>query len=229
MPDQSAHSRRIHRALLTGPEQHLLQPLARATPDWVSPDMMTALGVAGALLAGCAYAACATHLWLLWVASLGVLLNYIGDALDGALARLRRQERPRYGFFIDRAADTLSLSFVFIGIGLSPFVRLDIALLASVAYLALMIVSLCIYATRGVFPVTYGPLGPSEARLALIFVTTCLYFAGAGGRTPLLGSLAIGDLCALGVATILFITAALATARELALLRVADDTARRSA
>jgi phosphatidylglycerophosphate synthase len=190
--------------------------------------MMTALGVAGALLAGCAYAASGAHRWLLWLACLGLLLNYVGDALDGGLARLRRRERPRYGFFIDRAADALSLLFVAIGIGLSPYVRLDAALLANVAYLTLIIISLCIFATRGVFPVTYGPLGPSEARVTLILITTCVYFAGERAKVLLVGALSIGDLCALGIAAMLFIAAALASARELPLLRIADDDARHS-
>src|SRR5262245_32951103 len=83
---------------LTAPaERRLLVRLAAAMPPWVTPDHLTALGFAGMLGAGAAYAFAGQHPLALLAVNLGLVVNWFGDSLDGTLARHRGRLRPRYG------------------------------------------------------------------------------------------------------------------------------------
>src|SRR6185295_5959784 len=135
-------ARRIHRSLLAAAEKVLLVRLAGALPRWVTPDLLTALGLLGAATAFAGYLLAARDPDFLWLANLGLLLHWYGDSLDGTLARVRGAERPRYGFLVDQSTDAAGDILIMAGLGLSPYVRLDAALLALVGYHALTIHSL---------------------------------------------------------------------------------------
>ncbi len=155
-------------------ERRLLTAIARRMPARVTSDALTALGVLGAAGAGLAYAlTTASPAWL-WVASLMLAVNWFGDSLDGTLARVRRVERPKYGYYLDHLVDAAATAAVGVGIGLSPWVELELALLLVVAYLALSINVYLEAAVFGVFRIAYGRVGPTEARLILIALNTGL-------------------------------------------------------
>ena len=125
--------------LLAGPERRLLRAIARRLPRAISSDHLTTLGVLAATAAGIAYALSGAHpAWLL-AASAALVLNWLGDSLDGTLARVRHAERPRYGYYLDHIVDAYSTAAIGIGLGLSPFFSLGIALGLVVVYLALSI------------------------------------------------------------------------------------------
>ena len=160
--------------LLAGPERRLLRAIARRLPLAISSDHLTALGVLGATAAGIAYALSAHPAWLL-AASAALVLNWVGDSLDGTLARVRHAERPRYGYYLDHIVDAYSTAAIGIGLGLSPFFSLGIALGLVVVYLALSINVYLESAVFGAFRLGYGHLGPTEVRLILIVVNTVLF------------------------------------------------------
>ena len=85
---------RINETLLSRAERRLLDWACRRMPARVSSDMLTALGVAGAGLCFAGYVLAGAWLWL---AVAGMALNWVGDSLDGSLARFRRAERARTG------------------------------------------------------------------------------------------------------------------------------------
>ncbi|HEX4735022.1 MAG TPA: CDP-alcohol phosphatidyltransferase family protein, partial [Thermoleophilaceae bacterium] len=125
--------------LLARHEKRLLTAIARRLPRWILPDDLTALGVASAI--GICVAYCATnadHRWL-WVASALLVVHWLGDSLDGTLARVRGIERPRYGYYLDHLVDAISTACIGIGLGLSPFMLLATGALIVVAYLMLSI------------------------------------------------------------------------------------------
>lgn len=160
--------------LLAGPERRLLRAIARRLPRAISSDHLTALGVLGATAAGIAYALSAAHpVWLL-AASAALVINWLGDSLDGTLARVRHTERPRYGYYLDHIVDAYSTAAIGIGLGLSPYFSLGIALGLVVVYLALSINVYLESAVFGAFRLGYGRLGPTEVRLTLIAVNTTL-------------------------------------------------------
>ena len=172
--------------ILLGPlERPTLAFFARHMPKWVNSDMLTVLGLLGSVLAGVAYAMVGLgtvkgNPWL-FVASLGFVINWFGDSLDGTLARYRNMSRPNYGYYTDHAIDGLTSILVFGGIGLSGIARFDVSLIALCGWLLLMMqVFLKTHAT-GVFEMTSIKIGPTEMRLAIIVLNTVVYFVGAGG------------------------------------------------
>jgi archaetidylinositol phosphate synthase len=111
--------------------------------------------------------------WL-WVASALLVIHWLGDSLDGTLARVRGIQRPRYGYYLDHLVDAISTALIGIGLGLSPYMLLSIGALIVVAYLILSInVYLESYAL-GRFSIGYGLIGPTEMRLILIALNTAL-------------------------------------------------------
>jgi archaetidylinositol phosphate synthase len=73
------------------------------------------------------------------VASGLLIVHWLGDSLDGTLARVRGIERPRYGFYLDHLVDAVSTAAIGIGLGLSPFMLLSVGTIVVVAYLMLSI------------------------------------------------------------------------------------------
>jgi phosphatidylglycerophosphate synthase len=204
--------------LLARHEKRLLTAIARRLPRWVLPDDLTALGVASAI--GICIAYCATnadHAWL-WVASALLVVHWLGDSLDGTLARVRGIERPRYGYYLDHLVDAISTACIGIGLGLSPFMLLSTGALIVVAYLMLSInVYLESYAL-GRFSIGYGRIGPTEVRIVLIALNVALALgAGLGFHVAGIGMTAV-DLVGLGVAAlmcVLMIGRAVANLRRL--------------
>src|SRR5687767_2896924 len=125
--------------LLAAPEQRVLHWIAERLPSRVVPDHLTALGVVAALaIAGAYIASNENPLWL-WVASALLVVHWLGDSLDGTLARVRRIERPKYGYYLDHLVDAGATIVIGAGLGLSPYMTLVTALAIVIAYLALSI------------------------------------------------------------------------------------------
>lgn len=117
--------------------------------------------------------------WLL-VAILGYIVQWFGDSMDGSLARYRRIERPSYGYFIDHSCDGLATLLILAGIGLSPFVTMDVALIALAGYLLLSIHAFLSARVLGEFKLSYLSAGPTELRIMLIALTVMMMMLGAG-------------------------------------------------
>lgn len=167
--------------LLAAPERRLLRAIAVRLPRWLRSNHLTAIGVAGAVGAASGYALSGFHIAWLWVASLMLALNWLGDSLDGTLARVRRHERPRYGYYLDHLVDAFNTAIIGVGIGLSPFLLIEVSLALVVIYLTLSINLYLESSVFGVFRLAYGRLGPTEVRIALIVGNTLL--AVGGGLT----------------------------------------------
>src|SRR5438132_4869519 len=153
--------------LLADPELRLRRSLAARLPAVVTPDHLTGLGVLGALGVGAAYALSRVSAVWLWVASACFVVQWLGDSLDGTLARVRGTERPRYGYYLDHVVGALSVVLVGLGIGLTGYVSPLLALGLVVAYLAMAVNVYLESSVFGVARVEYGRIGPTEARLAL--------------------------------------------------------------
>jgi phosphatidylglycerophosphate synthase len=160
--------------LLAEPERRLLRWIAARLPARVTSDHLTALGVIGALGTGAAYGLSAHTPFWLGVACLGLAINWFGDSLDGTLARVRHHERPRYGYYLDHVVDVFTTAAIGVGLGLSPYIGLSVALALVVAYLALSINIYLESHVFGVFRLAYGKLGPTEVRLILVLANVAL-------------------------------------------------------
>ena len=183
-----ADPRRELTFLLAGPERRLLRWIAARLPGWVTSDQLTVLGVLAATAAAAGYALSGLHPGWLWGASAALVVNWLGDSLDGTLARVRHTERPRYGYYLDHAVDAYATAAIGIGLGLSPYVSLGVALGLVVVYLWLSINVYLESTVFGAFRLAYGRLGPTEVRLILIAVNTGL---AVHHRVPWLAGLPI--------------------------------------
>jgi archaetidylinositol phosphate synthase len=141
-------------------------------------DQCTALGIASAGLCFSAYALSNVMIGFLWIAVAALMLHWLFDRADGAVARLRREDRPRYGFFVDHIADAVSMTLIFAGLGLSPRVSLTVALVALVCVQLLTIMVLLRSPTRRLIQ---PRLGPSETHLLLIVLTVAMLLLGDAG------------------------------------------------
>ena len=98
--------------------------------------------------------------------------------MDGSLARFRQIERPSYGYFIDHSCDGFATLLIMAGMGLSPYVRFDIALIALVGYLLMAIHAFLLAKVVNKLKLSYANFGPTELRLVLIGVTLAVIALG---------------------------------------------------
>jgi len=164
--------------VLSEVEKRLLIRIARHLPRWVLPDHLTLLGMLGSALVTAAYVQSNHAAWWLWIASLGFVINWFGDSLDGTVARIRRIQRPRYGFYLDHLTDAFSTLAIGLGLGLSPYMLLAVGLAIVVGYLILSINVYLESQVLGDFRFGYGVVGPTETRLILIGLNTVAVLVG---------------------------------------------------
>lgn len=193
--------------MLLGPlEKPLLQWFCARMPLWVNSDILTILGILGSVLIFFSYWLTNIDKSFLWLASLGIFINWFGDSLDGTLARYRKVERPRYGFFIDHIIDSFSAVLFFIGIGLSPYVRLEIAALACITYLLLTVLININTVVGGEFKISYAKIGPTEIRIIFVLANTIIFFLGNPEINLGFGSMSVFNLFVTVIAIVFFIT-----------------------
>ncbi len=211
---QTHQHHRINHILLGPLERPALAWLAKKMPVWVTPDLLTATGFLATVLTATAYGLTHRHPAFLFLASFGILLNWFGDSLDGTLARYRKIERPRYGFFIDHTMDGLGEVIVMFGIGLSPYVDFRVACVALVGY---MLMANLVYITTyvsGEFRISYLGLGPTEARLVLIITNVLIFFLGNPQLSTRYGQYSVYNVVIILIAILLFIIYMVITATQ---------------
>ena len=164
---------REHHSLLSGLEKRALLWLAQRLPGWVNSDHLTTLGFVSLIGVGASYwYARRSSAGLLW-AIFFFILNWFGDSLDGTLARVRKRQRPRYGFYVDHVLDACGSVFVFGGLALSGYMSERIAVGLLVAYFLLSIeVYLATY-TVGKFHLSFAMFSPTELRLLVAAAPLC--------------------------------------------------------
>ncbi|MCE5190220.1 MAG: CDP-alcohol phosphatidyltransferase family protein [Actinomycetia bacterium] len=219
MADIKQH-KRVNDMLLGPLERPALRWLAGRMPAWVTPDLLTGIGVVASLMIFIGYWLTNASPWWLWFVNLGFALNWFGDSLDGTLARFRKIERPKFGFYIDHTVDAVAEFLTIIGIGLSPYMRLDIAAFALIGYMLLSVHVYVRTAVDGVFKISYGKMGPTELRAIIMLVNAAIFFFGNPKVTvPVIGATTAFDVVGALLAAALmiaFLAASTKFAMELA-------------
>jgi archaetidylinositol phosphate synthase len=210
---------REHRSILAAAEKRLLIFIAERLPRGINSDHLTSLALAAMGLAGAAFAAARWDRRALWLVVVALVLNWFGDSLDGTLARVRRAERPRYGFYVDHVLDIAGATLLFGGLACSPFITPSIALTLLIAYLLVAGEVFLATAVRGVFKMSVGGIGPTELRIILAAGAMALLrdpHVSIGTLTVRLfdlgGALAAAGLLAVFVVSVLRNASALAVA-----------------
>jgi phosphatidylglycerophosphate synthase len=198
---------RIQSSVLNALEHKVLIWLAARQPKWVTSDMLTAVGTAGAFLIGLGYALTSININFLWLSTFGLFVNWYGDSLDGNLARYRRKQRPIYGYYIDHTMDVINEAMMFFGAGMAPFFDMRLTVAAFVLYLVLTLnVSMNAH-LRSEFKLTYLKLGPTEFRLIIAIANTVMLCFGERILSSIVPNCFIGFvvlmLCIIYVITII--------------------------
>ena len=194
-PPSFQEARREHKSLTAAAEKRLLVWMAERLPGWINADHLTALGLLAFLLGGICYWLCRHDLRYLHAVNLCLVLNWLGDSLDGTVARVRNRLRPRYGFYVDHMVDALAALLLLLGLAYSTLVTPAVAIALLVAYFFLTINMG--YATHalGVFKISFGAVGGTEMRIGLLLVNLAVLRwprVSVGGESVLLFDLVAG-------------------------------------
>jgi phosphatidylglycerophosphate synthase len=213
--DRFAPAERIQQNLTAALERKLLVWMAERMPSWVNSDHLTLVGFGGQILAGACYALARWNRYALLGGIAFIVLNWFGDSLDGTLARVRNQQRPRYGFYVDHLIDTYAAFFLMGGLALSGFIHPEVAAAMLIAFLMLSIeVYLASYTLRE-FRLSYWLFGPTELRIVLAIGNIALFLhpqAHLFGRSYLLFDVG-GVIATFGMGVMLIVSSILHTRR----------------
>jgi len=175
-PLRFREAKRTQQSFLANLEKRTLLWLAARTPAWINSDHLTVLGLLAMAGAGAGY------FWSRWnraglvVVILCLAINWLGDSLDGTLARFRNCPRPRYGFYVDHIVDAFSALFLLGGLALSGYMSPWIGLGLLIAYLMLSVEVYLASYTLGDFKISYFKMGPTELRILLCVGNIALFW-----------------------------------------------------
>ena len=168
-------ARREQESFFAPLEKRVLIRMAKATPRWINSDHLTLLGFVSMIGAGLSYWLARWNKYMLLVVIFWLAANWLGDSLDGTLARVRQRQRPRYGFYVDHICDAFGTFFLFGGIGLSGYMSPAIAVLLLMAFFLLSIQAYLAAYALGTFQLSYWKFSPTELRVLLIAGNLALF------------------------------------------------------
>ena len=207
---------REHKSLLAAAERRLLVAIATRLPAWLNSDHLTLLGLAAMPAAGAAFAALGTAPWAATAVAIALAVNWFGDSLDGTLARVRLQQRPRYGYYVDHVIDLAGTAALLTGMGASGLMEPSIAVAVLAAYLLVSAEAYLATHAVGIFRLSFAGVGPTELRILIaigaFYVAAHPWVDFAGQRVRLLD--VSGMIAAAGLA-LTFLASAIRNARAL--------------
>jgi len=174
--DEKYSEKRVQTSLLATVEKKALLWIAPRLPGWVTPDQLTFLGLFAMALIGLAYYLSQYSNIFLVIASLGLVINWFGDSLDGTLARVRGQQRPRYGYYLDHLVDAIGVSFMIFGLAYSGLVSQPFIWLVFTLFLIASINTYLATNSVMIFKISYLRVSTTEARVLIIIINIILIF-----------------------------------------------------
>jgi archaetidylinositol phosphate synthase len=167
---------RVQESWVAVAEKRALLWLAARTPEGINPDLLTVLGLAAQIGAGACYALASRNRYALLGVIVCLALNWLGDSLDGTLARVRQRLRPRYGFYVDHMVDSFGALALMGGLALSGYMHSRIAIGLLIAFLMLSIQSYLATHALGEFRISFWRFGPTELRILLAVGNLALFW-----------------------------------------------------
>ena len=208
-----SNAQRVQQSFVASAEKRALIWMAERAPRCINSDHLTLLGFVAQILAGVFYALSRWNRYALLAVIGCLVLNWLGDSLDGTLARVRQHQRPRYGFYVDHMIDSFGALSLMGGLALSGYMHPYVAIGLLIAFLLLSIQAYLATYTLGEFHLSFWRLGPTELRILLAVGNIAVLFRPMvlGGRYRLFDvSGAIGFI---GMSLMLVILAARNTYR----------------
>lgn len=168
--------RRIQESWVAAAEKWALIRLAARTPEWIGPDHLTALGLVAQIGAGIGYTLAGSNKYALLGVIACLALNWLGDSLDGTLARVRNRQRPRYGFYVDHMTDSFGAVALMGGLAMSGYMSPEVAIGLLIAFLMLSLQSYLATHALGEFRLSFWRFGPTELRILLALGNGVLFW-----------------------------------------------------
>ena len=166
----------INTAITAKAEEKAKEIICPRIPSWIGPDHLTFIGIIGIVIVSIGFVLGYLNRYYLGLVPLGLIINWFGDSFDGSIARYRKKTRPNYGYYIDKMVDAVVMIIAGLGLGLSGFVKIEIAILLTAIYLAMMInVDLLVY-VKGEAKNSFGWFGPTEIRIIGIIISIVMFF-----------------------------------------------------
>jgi phosphatidylglycerophosphate synthase len=166
----------INTAITAKAEERAKEIICPRIPKWIGPDHLTFIGIIGIVIVSIGFVLGYLNRYYLGLVPLGLIINWFGDSFDGSIARYRKRTRPNYGYYIDKIVDAVVMIVFGLGLGLSGFVKIEVAILMTAIYLAMMInVDLLVY-VKGEAKNSFGWFGPTEIRIIGIIIAVVMFF-----------------------------------------------------
>jgi phosphatidylglycerophosphate synthase len=166
----------INTAITAKAEEKAKEIICPRIPKWIGPDHLTFIGIIGIVIVSIGFVLGYLNRYYLGLVPLGLVINWFGDSFDGSIARYRKRTRPNYGYYIDKIVDAVVMIVFGLGLGLSGFVKIEVAILMTAIYLAMMInVDLLVY-VKGEAKNSFGWFGPTEIRIIGIIIAIVMFF-----------------------------------------------------
>jgi phosphatidylglycerophosphate synthase len=166
----------INTAITAKAEEKAKEWICPRIPEWMSSDMLTVIGIIGILIVCAGFIFGFLNKYYLVLVPTGLIINWFGDSFDGSIARYRKKTRPNYGYYIDKIIDSVVVIFLALGLGLSGFVKIEIALLFGSIYLSLMLHADLVVHVQNQCKNSFGLFGPTEIRIVGIMGAILMYF-----------------------------------------------------
>lgn len=166
----------INTAITAKAEKKLIAWLCPRIPKWVNSDMLTIFGFLGSLLISVSLVVGFFHKWVLLLIPVGFFINWFGDSLDGSLARYRKCGRPNFGYYIDKMVDGITAFILPLGMGLSGFIKIEIAMIFACMYLLMMMHVHIVVHIKNECKNSFGLIGPTEVRIIASAIAIYMYF-----------------------------------------------------
>jgi phosphatidylglycerophosphate synthase len=195
-------------------------------PAWVTPNYLTAFGFVGAIIVFLSYALVPSLPGLVWLATAGLAINWLGDSVDGTLARYRGIERPRFGYYLDNSLDVLEQLLVVLGLALSGIIKSDIALFGLVVFFMMSILTLIRDKVVGEFTLAYNGIGLTELRVMFAIINAMVFFFPPKPFHLLEISTSYPNVLAMVWIAAALVTFVVSMARDLRMLAVEDPPRR---
>ena len=166
----------INTAITAKAEEKAKEIICPRIPKWISPDHLTFIGIIGIVIVSIGFILGYLNRYYLGLVPLGLIINWFGDSFNGSIARYRKRTRPNYGYYIDKMVDAIVMIVFGLGLGLSGFVKIEIAILLTAIYLAMIInVDLLVY-VKGEAKNSFGWFGPTEIMIIGIIISAVMFF-----------------------------------------------------
>lgn len=176
--EKFAGDKKVGVSLLGNLEKKFIQKYVGRVPKFLETYHLTLLTISWCVgIIVFSYLAQWNIYWM-WFTSLMIILQYLTDAFDGAVGRLRNTGLIKWGYYMDHFLDYIFLCSILIGYSFLFNDEYNSLFFVLAIFGAFMVNSYLSFASTNEFKIEYLRVGPTEIRLLFIFINTMIIIVG---------------------------------------------------